>query len=94
MSEITTMKMWFISLGLSVVLCGIGLAYFLYFIAQDTCLDSGGRWLGIIAGCEGGRDLELDFLISPLLIALFLGIVLGVCSAFVQFYALISRRQN
>ena len=54
------MKKWLISLGLSVVLCGIGLGYFLCFIAQDTCLDSGGRWLGIMAGCEGGRELELD----------------------------------
>jgi len=60
------MKKWLISLGLSVVLCGFVLAYFLCFIAQDTCLDSGGRWLGIIAGCDGGSDLELDFLMSPL----------------------------
>ena len=88
------MKKWLISLGLSVVLCGIGLSYFLCFIAQDTCLDAGGRWLGIIAGCEGGRDLELGFLMSPLLIAISLGIVLGVCSAFVQFYTIISGRRS
>jgi len=88
------MKKWLISLGLSVVLCGIGLGYFLCFIAQDACLDSGGRWLGIIAGCEGGRELELDFLISPLLISIFLGIMLGVCSALVQFYTIISGHRN
>ena len=80
------MKKWAFSLAASTGTCTIGLIYFTLTIVQDGCLDSGGRWLGLTAGCEGGTVYSLTSLSSPLSIAIFLGILLGVASAFVQTY--------
>jgi len=41
---------------MSTLVSCIGLVCFIYFMAQDGCLDSGGRWLGLVQGCDGGKD--------------------------------------
>lgn len=88
------MKKWLYSLVISLLLCSVGLIYFVAFVAQDKCLDSGGRWLGFMAGCEAGRGYSMDNLMSPTGILLSLGIVLAVSSALVQVRDLITGNRN
>ena len=86
------MKKWLISLVISLLISSLGLVYFVLFIAQDKCLDSGGRWLGGLSGCDGGNGYSIENLVSPLGVAIFLGIVLGISSAFVQLHTLLGQR--
>ena len=58
-------------------------------MAQDGCLDSGGHWLGLIQGCDGGNDYSMQYLTSPLAISIFLGIILGIGSALVQMHTIL-----
>lgn len=83
------MKIWLVSLLAAALLCGMGLLYFVSSIAHDKCLAAGGRWLGTGQGCDGGSGYFLEGLLSPLAVALFIGIILGVSSAFVQIHALL-----
>lgn len=89
-----TMKKWIIALAISTLVSCIGLVCFIYFMAQDVCLDSGGRWLGLIKGCDGGKNYSMQFLASPLAIFIFLGIILGISSALVQVYSMIDSSFN
>ena len=88
------MKKWIICLGISVLISSLGLVLFISSSAQDGCLDSGGRWLGLIQGCDGGNDYSMQYLTSPLAIVIFLGIVLGISSALVQVHSMLSRLFN
>lgn len=85
------MRKWMISLAVAAMISSFGLAYFIGVSAEGVCLDSGGRWLGLIQGCEGGSGYSMQYLKSPLAIAIFLGIVIGISSALVQVYSMISR---
>ncbi|MGP4845812.1 hypothetical protein ACTXGQ_16870 [Marinobacter sp. 1Y8] len=84
-----TMKKWLLCFAISALMSCLGLAWFIRSSAQEGCLDSGGRWLGLIQGCEGGSGYSLQYVASPLAIAIFLGIVLGISSALVQVHSLI-----
>ena len=88
------MKKWIICLAISLVISFLGLAYFVNFTAQDGCLDSGGRWLGALDGCDGGNGHSIQYLMSPLAITIFLGIVLGISSALVQLYSILFKLHN
>jgi len=88
------MKKWIICFGISVLISSLGLVWFISSSAQDGCLDSGGRWLGLIQGCDGGNDYSMQYLTSPLAIGIFLGIVLGISSALVQVHSMLSRSFN
>ena len=83
------MKRWAISLTISVLISCFGLAYFISFMVQDGCLDSGGRWLGYIQGCDGGNGYSMQNLVSPITIAIFTGIILGITSAIIQFHTML-----
>ena len=85
------MKKWLISFVVSTFISCLGLVYFVSLMAQDRCLDSGGRWLGVMRGCDGGNDYSLQFLTSPLAIAIFSGIILGISSALVQIHTLLCK---
>ena len=89
-----TMKRWVISLAISALISCLGLVYFISFMAQDSCFDSGGRWLGLIQGCDGSNGYSMQFLTSPIAIAIFLGIVLSISSVLVQVHAMIFRTFN
>ena len=89
-----TMKRWGVSLAVSALVSCLGLVYFISFMAQDRCLDSGGRWLGVIQGCDGGNGYSIQSLTSPIAIVIFLGIILGISSVLVQVYAMIFRSFN
>ncbi|MDO6805969.1 hypothetical protein Q4595_26165, partial [Wenyingzhuangia sp. 1_MG-2023] len=78
------MKIWLICLALSMLISVCGLIGFIYVSAQDICLDSGGRWLGLISGCDEGKTYSLQYLSSPLAIMVFLGITVGISSVLVQ----------
>jgi len=82
------MKKWGIAIGLALGICGAGLIYFLRVVALDACLDAGGQWLGHSQGCLDGNSFTPDVLLSPISIAIFIGLVLGIASALVQFYTL------
>jgi hypothetical protein len=84
LTDSSNMKKWIISTSVSVTFCIFGLFYFSEFIAQDSCLDSGGRWLGVTKGCEGGNNFTMLQLMAPLPICIFIGIALGITSALVQ----------
>jgi len=83
------MKKWLICLALSTLITGLGLLYITGFLAQDRCLDSGGRWLGMMSGCHGGNDYNTGYLTSPMVIAILVGIILGISSALVQLHTLL-----
>ena len=83
------MRRWCICLAISLVISLLGIAYIVYFMAQDGCLDSGGRWLGALAGCDGGSNYSMEYLMSPLAITIFLAIVLGISSALVQLHSML-----
>ena len=68
---------------------GFGLAYITGYLAQDRCLDSGGRWLGIMSGCDGGNGYNTGHLTSPLALAILIGIMLGISSALLQLHTLL-----
>jgi len=84
-----TKKKWLICLAISTLTSCIGLVLFIQSVAQDKCLDSGGRWLGLIHGCDGGNNYSIQNLTSPLAIVIFLGIILGISSALVQIHTLL-----
>ena len=88
------MKKWIISLTISFALCSLCLVYFAVFMMQDGCLDAGGIWLGALKGCEGGNHYSPQFLTSPLTVAIFFGIVLGICSALVQFHTILFKHHS
>ena len=88
------MKKWIISLAISSLISILGLVWFISFSAQDGCLDSGGRWLGLIQGCDGGNGYSMQYLGSPLAIVIFLGIVLGISSVLVQVHSMLFRSPN
>ncbi len=83
------MKKWLLSLAISALISFIGLVWFIRSSVQEACLSAGGRWLGLMQGCDGGTGYSLQYLTSPLAIAIFLGIVLGISSALVQVHSLI-----
>ncbi|MGC1507387.1 hypothetical protein [Ketobacter sp.] len=83
------MKRAFICLLISLTISCIGLLYFTVFVARDTCLDAGGRWIGVVQGCEGGNEYSLSLLLSPLAVSIFIGIVLGISSVLIQLHTLI-----
>ena len=85
------MKRWLLSLAISTLASCLGLVFFTVFIAQDACLDSGGRWLGFIQGCDGGNGYSLRYLASPIVITIFLGIILGISSALIQIHNMLFR---
>ena len=89
-----TMKRWVVSLAISTLISCLGLVCFISFMAQDGCLDSGGRWLGLIQGCDGGNSYSMQYLASPIAIAIFLGIILGISSAIVQIHTMLFRSIN
>ncbi len=82
------MQKWWVALGLSLCICGAGVTYFLRVIAFDACLNAGGKWLGPSQGCLGGNNFTPDVLLNPVSIAIFMGLVLGIASALIQFYTL------
>lgn len=88
------MKRWGISLAISTLISCLGLVYFLSSVTQDRCLDSGGRWIGLIQGCDGGNGYSIQFLISPIAIVIFLGIILGISSALVQVHTMLLKSFN
>ena len=88
------MKKWIICLAISVLVSSLGLVWFISSSAQDGCLDTGGRWLGLIQGCDGGNSYSMEYLASPLAIVIFLGIVLGISSALVQAHSMLARSFN
>ncbi|MBL4826948.1 MAG: hypothetical protein JKY66_04425 [Spongiibacteraceae bacterium] len=83
------MKKWIVSLSISVFVSCLGLVYFVVFMGQDRCLDSGGRWLGLAQGCDGGDGYAMKYLMSPLAITIFLAIILGISSALVQLHSIV-----
>ena len=83
------MKKWIISFAISTLSSCLGLVFYIYFMAQDGCLDSGGRWLGLFQSCDGGDDYSMQYLASPLAISIFLGIILGISSALVQVHSML-----
>lgn len=85
------MKKWIISLAISTLVSCIGLVLFINFMAKDRCLDSGGRWLSLFRGCDGGNDYSMQYLTTPLAIAIFLGIILGIASALVQVHSILHK---
>ncbi len=92
----STMKIWGISLVTSAVVSFLGLAFFVSFMAQDSCLDSGGSWLHLTQSCDGGDSYSMEYLATPIAIAIFLGIILGISSALVQvhkiFFSLFNKK--
>lgn len=88
------MKKWFIALSISLTVCTTGLVYFTFFMAQDGCLDSGGRWLGALNGCDGGNGYSTEYLSSPLAVGIFTGIVLAVSSALIQVQSIYLQSKN
>lgn len=88
------MKKWIISVTISAFISCLGLGYFIDFMAQNGCLDSGGRWLGHIHGCDGGSGYSMQYLASPIAITLFFAIVIAISSALVQLYAILSGPYN
>lgn len=91
---VRTMKKWIISLAISALISCLGLVCYINFMAQDGCLDSGGRWLGLIQGCDGGNDYSMQYLATPIAISIFLGIILGISSALVQVHSILYRSFN
>ncbi|WP_370981129.1 hypothetical protein [Agaribacterium sp. ZY112] len=85
------MKQWIICIILSALSCIMSLCYFIEFIAQDSCLDLGGQWLGMIEGCIGGNEFSMAKLLTPLSIAIALGILLGMSSALVQISSMLNK---
>ncbi|RLP52363.1 MAG: hypothetical protein D6160_21150 [Ketobacter sp.] len=83
------MKRAFICLLISLTISCLGLLYLVVFVAKDNCLDSGGRWIGVVKGCEGGNEYSLSLLLSPLPVCIFIGIVLGISSVLIQLHTLI-----
>ncbi len=90
----SAMKIWGISLAISALVSCLGLAFFVSFMAQDGCLDSGGRWLDLTQSCDGGDGYSMAYLASPIAIAIFLGIILGISSALVQVHTILFRSFN
>lgn len=88
------MKKWLTSLAISLATSSLALVYFLLVMAQDKCVESGGVWLGVRSGCNGGNGYALDNLLSPLGVVIALGIVLALCSAFIQIHALLLKRRS
>ena len=88
------MKKWFVAFTISALVSCIGLVIYIYFMAHDICLDSGGRWPGLIQGCDGGKDYSMKYITSPLAISIFLGIILAISSALVQVYSMINSSLN
>lgn len=68
------MKIWAISIAISVSVCALALYGLTWLVVQDACLDSGGSWQGFSEGCVGG-DTYSYFVISPVFIAIALLIV-------------------
>ena len=85
------MKKWLISLTLSLAISTIGILYFLIFIAQDNCLDSGGRWLGALNGCDGGNEYSTEYLTSPLAMGIYIAIVVAIGSALIQLHSILRK---
>lgn len=63
------MKPWAISVVISITVLVVGIFGSAHFIAQDSCLESGGSWKGFSEGCIGG-DTYSYFVIPPFSIAL------------------------
>ena len=59
------MKKWIVSGGVSGFFIACLLVYLYQFILQDKCLDAGGRWLGLVQGCDGGTYESYYFVVSP-----------------------------
>ncbi|MFT7562194.1 MAG: hypothetical protein ACI93R_004129 [Flavobacteriales bacterium] len=88
------MKKWFICLAISTLISSSGLMYFIISSDRNRCLSSGDFWLGLIQGCSDGHVYSIDSLVSPLAIAIFCGIVLGITSAIIQVYSISSKLLN
>jgi hypothetical protein len=84
-----TAQRWAVCLAIASMLSCLGLVYFINDMSEKSCLESGGRWLSLIQGCEGGNSYSMQYLTSPLAIAIFMGIILGITSALFQIYTLL-----
>ncbi|WP_296030486.1 hypothetical protein [uncultured Alcanivorax sp.] len=71
------MKVWAISIVISIAVLAVGIWGAAHFIAQDACLESGGTWKGFSEGCIGA-DTYSYFVIPPFSIALAFFIVAGL----------------
>lgn len=88
------MKKWLVCFVISVVISIIGLFYFVSFVMQDGCLDSGGSWKGVIDGCDSGNGFTTQYLMSPLSIAIYIGIIFGISGALVQVHKIVDDFKN
>jgi hypothetical protein len=59
------MKKWITSGVVSGFFIACLLAYLYGFIQQDKCLDAGGRWLGLVQGCDSGTYESYYVVVSP-----------------------------
>ena len=71
------MKVWAISIVISIAVLAIGVFGAAHFVAQDACLKSGGAWKSFSEGCIGG-DTYGYFVIPPFSIVLAFFIVAGL----------------
>ena len=63
------MKIWIVSGTVSLIATTILSACIYHFIQRDMCLDSGGRWLYLVEGCDGAIYENTFYVISPIAIA-------------------------
>lgn len=71
------MKVWSVSIVISIAVLAIGVLGAAHFIAQSACLESGGTWKGFFEGCIGG-DTYSYFVIPHFSIVLAFFIVAGL----------------
>ncbi|SMF27474.1 hypothetical protein SAMN02745866_01744 [Alteromonadaceae bacterium Bs31] len=83
------MKKWFVCLLISVIICVLGLIYFIRTKVITVCVESGGLWLGLLEGCENGGGISMQYFGSPLAVIIFFAIVLGVSSVLVQVHSML-----
>lgn len=88
------MKKWCISIVLSTLISLIGLWIFIWIVARDTCLNTGGSWHGLIQGCKEGAAYSLSFLNTPLAIVILITLVFSIASAFVQLYTIMIKHTD
>lgn len=71
------MKVWAISIVISIAVLAIGFLGAAHLIAQDACLESGGTWKGFSDGCIGG-DTYSYFVIPPFSVVLAFFVVVAL----------------
>lgn len=59
------LRKWIVSIALSFSIIALAMMTLYQSFQQDRCLDSGGRWLGAVKGCDFGTYEDYYFVITP-----------------------------